>query len=84
MSPGRIESLYEIGYLTIGRSSIYIIALLQLVNSLGMIMLYFIVFGDTSASVSEQLIFEAGTDNFFATRTFFVLILSVVLLPVVI
>ena len=45
--PDKPESLYELGYMISGRSSIFIVAATMIVNSLGLCMIYFITFGDT-------------------------------------
>ena len=46
--PGMPETLYEIGYLVVGRASIYIIASIICINAFGLCIIYFIVFGDTA------------------------------------
>ena len=46
--PDKPESYYEIGYMVIGRGSIFLVGFIQFINSLGLLLLYFIVFGDTT------------------------------------
>ena len=46
--PDKPESLYEIGYMVMGRPSIFMCGFIQFINSLGLLLLYFIVFGDTA------------------------------------
>jgi len=46
--PDKPESLYEIGYMVIGRPSIFLLAIVLIINAFGLCMLYFIVFGDTA------------------------------------
>ena len=46
--PDNPDSLYEIGYMVMGCSSIFLIGGIQFINSFGLMMVYFIVFGDTS------------------------------------
>ena len=45
--PDKPESFYEIGYMLVGRPAIFIIASLLIIMSLGLCIIYFIVFGDT-------------------------------------
>ena len=49
--PDQPESLFEIGYMVMGRKAIFIIATIQVINALGLMMIYFVVFGDTSAQL---------------------------------
>jgi amino acid permease len=82
--PGNLESLYEIGYMVSGSVSIYWISVIIMVLSAGLMMIYFIVFGDISKSLVIQLIDGLGKDNFFATRACYILILGGFLFPLVI
>jgi hypothetical protein len=50
-----VKTLYEFGYVGIGKSSLYYIAFLSTVQTVGFVMIYFIVFGDIMASVVFQL-----------------------------
>jgi len=45
--PWKYESYYEIGYVTMGRPSIFFNAGCILVSGTGILMIYFIVMGDT-------------------------------------
>ena len=54
LSPTYVESMYELGFVSIGSVSIYIISALVLISGIGCIMIYFIVFGDISASLATQ------------------------------
>ena len=47
--PDKPESMYEIGYMVLERKSIFMVGVIQFINALGLMLLYFIVFGDTSA-----------------------------------
>jgi len=75
LMPVAVNSHYETGYLTIGRASIYMICLINLVGGFGLMMIYFIVFGDTTASIVHQLFYPTST-NFLTTRACYVLILG--------
>ena len=57
MSAVYVESLYELGYVTVGSSAIYIIALLQFVSVSGLLVLYFSIFGDMLASIVQQVFY---------------------------
>lgn len=46
--PDKPESLYEIGYMVMGRNSIFLVGGVQFINSFGLMMVYFIIFSDTS------------------------------------
>ena len=54
--PGRPESLYEIGYSLFKRSSIFIISAILLVNGIGIVILYFIVYGNIMVGLSNDFI----------------------------
>lgn len=45
MAPIKIETLYELGYFTMGKCSIYFISFIAIVCNQGFVMIYFIVFG---------------------------------------
>jgi amino acid permease len=61
--PGKPESLYEIGYMLFKRSSIFIISACLAINSLGLCMVYFIIFGKTSGSIVYSLFIKDDTHN---------------------
>ena len=45
--PDKPDSLYEIGYMIVGRGSIFVLGSIFFINSFGLCMIYFMVFGDT-------------------------------------
>ena len=45
--PDKPESLYEIGYLIVGRKAIFMFGFIYSIASLGLCMIYFITYGDT-------------------------------------
>lgn len=49
--PRRYESYFEIGYATMGRASIFVIALCMVSTGVGVVIIYYIVMGDTISSV---------------------------------
>ena len=81
--PDKPESLFEIGYMILGRPSIFIQAAILIVNSMGLCMVYFIVFGDTTGQLVASIAGEEWTENFYTCRWFYDVILCVVLIPIV-
>ena len=51
LSPRHYESLYELGYLLMGRPAIFAICAVILMQAMGVLMVYFIIFGDTMSEV---------------------------------
>ena len=85
ITPGKAESLYEIGYMILGRKSIFYISSVIAMLSYGLMMIYFIVFAEICRSLVLSTVFEDEplTKNFFASKTFYVLLLAVSLMPIV-
>ena len=81
--PDKPDSLYEIGYMIVGRSSIYFLASIFIINSFGLCMIYFIVFGDTfgqlAASFTDDKLLG---DVWYTSRWCYSVPLAVVLLPI--
>ena len=53
LSPTYVESMYELGFVTMGVCSIYLISFLILLSGVGCIMIYFIVFSRIAASLAQ-------------------------------
>ena len=53
LSPTYVESMYELGFVTMGVSSIYLLSFVVLISGGGCIMIYFIVFSNISVSLYE-------------------------------
>ena len=60
--PGKPESLYELGYMLMARKSIFLLSGTLVLNSLGLVMVYFIVFSDTMKSVATDA-FQVSADD---------------------
>ena len=56
LSPRHYESLYELGYLLMGKPAIYAICGVILFQCMGVLMVYFIIFGDTMSEVFRQMV----------------------------
>ena len=78
--------MFEIGFLIIGRSAIYWITIIILANSLGLIIIYFSVFGDTAKSIMVNIFWSDLPDdsNFGMERACWVMCLSVLLVPFIV
>ena len=81
LSPTYVESLYELGFVVMGTASIYIISMLNVVSNLGCMMIYFIVFGDISASLAKQM-YDLDTENILTSRFIHVIWVGLVMLPI--
>jgi len=76
--------MFEMGFLVLGRSSIYWISAMIFVNSFGLLIIFFNVFGDTCASTMTNIFWpdvNPDTPNFGMKRECWVLILALALLP---
>ena len=51
LTPGKPESIYELGYILMRRASIFTISGILTLNGLGMCMIYFMIFGNTIGSI---------------------------------
>ena len=80
MVPVHVESLYELGFVSAGVASIYFISITMMIAGFGVMMIYFIIFGDISGSIAAAILKD---QNFFTTRFFYVAILSTSMIPLV-
>ncbi len=84
--PIPVESLYEIGFVVLGRRSIFLISIILALGSYGLIMIYFIVFGDTFSSIVRNICYPdlaLDQNNIFTSRLFYVVTLGLALTPVI-
>jgi amino acid permease len=82
--PGTQESLYEIGYMTVGPKSIYWISSIICVSSFGLMMIYMIVFGDICSSFISDWAYDGIDGYFWTSRPPYIIILSSALFPMII
>ena len=75
--------MFEIGYILFKRTSIFYICSIIILNSFGLMLIYFIVFGDTLSSLIKNLNSSVDKDNFFGQRKAYVIILGTVLIPLI-
>lgn len=80
LAPTYVESLYELGFVTMGVASIYLISALVLVSGIGCIMIYFIVFSNISASIAESVIGQEST-SLLKDRSVYVIVLAFLMFP---
>ena len=80
LSPTYVESIYELGFVTMGVYSIYALSSLCVIAGVGCIMIYFIVFSNISVSLAMQFQ-EEGVDNIWNDRTIYVLFLALIMTP---
>lgn len=82
LSPTYVESMYELGFVTMGVFSIYLISIIILISGTGCTMIYFIVFSNISTSLAENF-YPPETDNLMTDRTIYVIGLAVLMVPAV-
>jgi amino acid permease len=83
--PGNPGSMFEIGYILFKRTSIFYICAIIIMNSFGLMLIYFIVFGDTLSSLMINLskTDSIDVDSFFGQRKAYVIILGAMLTPLI-
>ena len=75
--PDQPESLYEIGFLIIGRTAIFLLGFIYSIASLGLCMIYFITYGDTLGQLVASLVEgESLNSIWYTSRYFYILILA--------
>lgn len=80
LSPTYVESMYELGYVTMGTASIYILSVIILISGIGCMIIYFIVFSDISKSLVD-LAYENENESILQERYIYVLALAVIMIP---
>lgn len=80
--PDKPDSLYEIGYMVMGRPSIFVLASVFIINSFGLCMIYFIVFGDTLGTMMASFYDNTDLgDEWYTSRWCYSVPLAALLLP---
>ena len=51
LTPRKYESIYELAYLLAGRNAIFLVILTQAACTFGCMVMYYMVLGDTSATI---------------------------------
>ena len=82
LSPIYVESLFELGFVTMGAFSIYLISGIILLAGIGCIMVYMIVFSNISLSLAQSA-FNEGQENLLTDRKIYVFILALVMIPLI-
>ena len=80
MVPVHVETVYELGYVSMGTCSVFFISITMMIAGFGVMMIYFIIFGDISASIAKAILKD---ENFLTTRLCYVVILSSSMIPLV-
>ena len=84
MLPGQPESMFEIGFILFKRNSIFLICTIIIFNSFGLMLIYFILFGDTLSGLVKNLSPSITDESFMGNRAAYVIIITVLLLPLAI
>ena len=84
--PAKPESLYELGFILLGRPSIFYISGCLTLNSFGLLMVYFIIFSDTMKSICKDLgditDDDTGFKHLLSLKQSWIIFLGFALLPV--
>ena len=84
ITPGKLESLYEIGYMIAGRKTIFWISGVVGIYTAGFVSMYFLVFGDIASSIIKQVMFDDKEGNILTKRSFYVFLLAAMCFPLII
>lgn len=82
--PDNPNSLYEIGYILLGRKSIFLNALTCVVMSFCLILIYLIVISSTCASLISGFMHDSNGEFWYSQRYVYVLFIGFILTIVVI
>ena len=77
-------STYEIGYILAGRAFIFVLAIILCINSFGICIIYFMVFGETAGQLACSFAGDIPYDSTWYTGKWsYIVGLAAILLPVV-
>lgn len=79
--PGKPESFFEMGYILVGRSSIFIMSFTLFSYCTLLCIAYFFLFGGLVSSMIKLT--DINDESFIASNQFSVLLLAVLLLPII-
>jgi amino acid permease len=84
--PTKPESLYELGFILLGRKSIFFISGCLALNSFGLLMVYFIVFSETMMTICQDVgnitDEDTGIRHLLAIKQTWIIFLGIALLPI--
>ena len=85
MLPGKPESLFEIGFWLFKRPSIFFISVILLINSIGLVTVYLIVYATTMESIFNDLFGLSGSSylHFIAKKEFWIIFLALGITPII-
>jgi amino acid permease len=83
MLPNKPTSLFEIGFIIVGRKAIFINALNNLVTHICLTMIYFMIFSATTTQFVGSLFDKSVNEVWYTSKSFYVILLGVILIPVV-
>ena len=82
--PGTPNSLFEIGYILKGKASIYGVAIVMLMNSMGLILIYLIVFSTTAAQLVGGYFGAAFGEAWYSSKLVYLAALGLGLSPIIV
>lgn len=59
LTPGRLESIYDIAYLLMGRPSIFFVTVVTVMRTAGSLVMYFMFFGDTLSLLAQKVLIDS-------------------------
>ena len=63
LTPRRYESIYEIAYLLLGRSSIFVVCVIMLIQNFSACIMYYMLLGETLSSLCTQILIAPAEEK---------------------